>query len=384
MKPDHFVIRYGEIGIKGGNKPYFQKLLMKSIKAALKNENYESMQLSFSRVILNTGKSSDSERIKLALSHVFGVENFSPAWSCLPNIKDMEKLVVAIAMQSKEKTFRITSSRAWKGFSMDSRELNNKLGKAVSDSGKKVNLKNPGLNIEVSLLRSKVLVFTERFPGPGGLPTGSSGKVISLISGGIDSPVSTYMMMKRGCKAILVHFYNENLGSPDLVKEIANKLCQYQQACKLYLVPFADCQKEVISKSPSDYRMILYRRMMLRISEEISRKERAGQLVVGDSLGQVASQTLENMKAISEAVTTTIYRPLIGFDKREIISLAEKLGTFELSIRPYQDCCSFMIDRHPVTKAKKDNIEHIEQEIDIKKLVASALNKARTLNMPLE
>jgi len=384
MRPDYFVLRYGEIGIKGKNQPQFQKLLMHNIGIAVRGQEYDSIKLAFSKIILKLNDKSKIKDIEESLKHVFGVENLSQALSCSSNYSEIEKTAVDMASSEKSKTFRITSTRSWKGFPLDSMQLNKRLGAAVARLGKKVCLDKPGLNIEVNVLKERTFIFTKKMSGPGGLPVGCADRAISLLSGGIDSPVSSWLMMKRGCPLVLVHFYNENLGSPEKIKEIAKAVCRYQPTTRLYMVPFADCQKEIISKAPADYRMILYRRFMLRIANAIALKEKVNQIITGDSLGQVASQTFENMDVISKASDIPIYRPLISFDKKEIVSMAEKIGTYSLSIKPYPDCCSFMVPKHPVTKARIGMVESAEHKVDMNELIDNAIKKMEILNIPLE
>lgn len=381
MEPDYFIIRYAEIGLKGGNRRFFENLLMRNIRTALRGQSYESVRLSFSKILLKLKKESDHKQMASILERVFGIENFSPAISCTTDYNDMEKVALAVAAGARAKTFRITANRPWKGFPLPSQELNNRLGKAVAGTGMKVNLTNADLNIEVDVLREKSFIFTERQAGPGGLPAGSAGKVVSLISGGIDSPVASWMMMKRGCSLAFVHFYNENLGAPQKVKELASTLCRNQPPMELYLIPFAECQKAVISGTPADYRMILYRRMMLRISQMIAESEKAKAIVTGDSVGQVASQTVENIQAIDEAVSMPVFRPLVGMDKRDIVRMAERIGTYQISIKPYQDCCSFMVPKHPVTKANLEVVKDAEKRMRVKALSSAAVKSAQRLTL---
>ena len=211
---------------------------------------------------------------------------------------------------------------------------------------------------------------------------GVSGKVISLLSGGIDSPVASYLMMKRGCPVIVVHCYNKSInkaGSLEKVKELATLLKKYQPKSKLYLIPFETIQNEIIKAVPSEYRMISYRRMMFQIAENIAKKEKAQALVTGESTGQVASQTIENMATIESIATLPILRPLISFDKQEIIQVAENIGTFKTSILPYEDCCSFMIATHPVTKSNKTTIEKLEKPLEGRSLIEEAIKNAEII-----
>lgn len=210
------------------------------------------------------------------------------------------------------------------------------------------------------------------------MPVGSQGKVVSLLSGGIDSPVASWLMMKRGCNVIFIHFFNENLvPKPNKVEKIVEKLNESQLESTAYYIPFADLQYEIIKSVPAKYRMIVYRRYMAKIANEIAKIEGAKAIVTGDNLGQVASQTLENLECIYEASSLPIFSPLIGFDKKEIVEMAKKLGTYEISIKPYEDCCSFMVGKHPATKANVEEIKEMEKRIkfDAEKLIEKAEKK---------
>jgi len=382
MEPDFFIARYAEIGVKGGNRSYFEKLLLRNVRTALRGQECDDVSLSFSKVLVKLRRGAGVAEAGRRLGRVFGVENFSPTYSCRTEYPQMEKAVLEAAKRSGgAKTFRITTNRSWKGFPATSQELNVKLGSSVSGLGLKAKMTGADVNIEVDVMKERTLVFTERFPGPGGLPAGSGGRVVCLLSGGIDSPVASWMMMRRGCHPIFAHFYNENLGSPTKVRELAGTLCRSQPPAKLWLIPFAECQKAIIGRAPSEYRMLLYRRMMFRIAEAIARQEKAKALVTGDSLGQVSSQTLENMTAVEAAVAMSVFRPLVGMDKMEITRMAESIGTYATSIRQYQDCCSFMTPRHPATKSDPFQLERAESGLPLQRLADDAMDRAQSLNI---
>jgi thiamine biosynthesis protein ThiI len=231
--------------------------------------------------------------------------------------------------------------------------------------------------IEIS--EKYALLYTDRRQGPGGLPSGTSGKVVVLLSGGIDSPVAAWKMIKRGCRAVFVHFHSfpyTNKESQEKTKQLAAVLATYQFQSKLYLVPFSEVQRHIMVETPAETRVILYRRYMMRIAAQIARRERIRVLVTGDSVGQVASQTIENIDVISRAVDMPILRPLIGDDKVEIINLARRIGTYEISIQPDQDCCSLFVPKHPETKANLRDIEESEKRLDVEQAMAEALNTA--------
>jgi thiamine biosynthesis protein ThiI len=381
MQADFFIVRYAEIGLKGKNKSFFEKRLIENIKKALKGIDYDSIKMDSSKIFITLNKRSDIEKIKSQLRTVFGVANFSPAFSCETSYKKIEEKVIELVepiwKENKMKTIKVDSRRSYKKFDLTSMKLNEKLGEIISRKfSLSVRLNKPDLSVFVDVHKNKTFIYFEKIEGLGGLPVGSSGKVVSLLSGGIDSPVASWMMMKRGCEVIFVHFFNEVLGTPDKIEEIVTILNRYQYNSKIYLVPFSKTQKEIISRVPSKYRMIVYRRFMVRIAEGIARKEGALGITTGESIGQVASQTLENIGAINSAATLPIFRPLACFDKMEIVGLAEKLGTYEISIRPYQDCCSYMIGMSPATKSRVEIIERLESKINIEKLVKEAIKQS--------
>jgi thiamine biosynthesis protein ThiI len=246
-------------------------------------------------------------------------------------------------------------------------------------TGKKVSLKHPDLTVYVELLSKETFCSAEKVEGPGGMPTGVSGKVACLTSGGIDSPVAAYRLIKRGCHASFIHFSGRPLvsrASEDKVRDLVRILTQYQYHSRLYIIPFGEIQREIVLTAPAPFRVVLYRRMMIRITEELARREQCWALVTGDSLGQVASQTPQNICAIEDAAEMPILRPLIGMDKREIIDEARRLGTYETSIEPDQDCCKLFVPPHPSTKTRLDDVLRIERTLDIATMAKRGLEKA--------
>ncbi len=262
---------------------------------------------------------------------------------------------------------------------MNSQELNIKLGAFVNETfGKKVDLTNPDVTFYVEVFFGGALVYTERRPGPGGLPTGTQGQVAVMLSGGIDSPVAAYRIMKRGATIVAIHFHSypfTTRASIDKVKELVGILSQYGGPIKLYLVPLAEAQKAVVQNCEERYRVLLYRRLMVRIAEAIAQKEGVQALVTGESLGQVASQTLENIAVTDSATDLPVFRPLIGYDKEEIINEARRMGTYEISILPHDDCCTLMMPKNPATRARLSDVEREEAKLDIPALVSDALKR---------
>lgn len=264
-------------------------------------------------------------------------------------------------------------------------DIERELGAAIcSNTGKKVSLKTPDLTVYVELLSKEVFCSAEKHEGPGGMPVGVSGQVACLLSGGIDSPVAAYRMIKRGCQASFIHFSGRPLvsrSSEEKVRELASILTAYQYDSRLYVVPFGEIQREIVLTAPAPFRVVLYRRMMVRIAEELARQEHCWALITGDSLGQVASQTPQNLCAVEAAAEFPILRPLIGMDKREIIDEAKHIGTYDISIEPDQDCCKLFVPPHPSTKTRIDDVLKVERRLDITSLVKRGIENAELIEL---
>lgn len=371
------IIHYGEIGLKGKNRRIFEETLIKNIKEAIGNE-IRNIYREYGRIIIEEKKNANYKKIKERLSFMPGIENFSFAFPANLDIEDIKKKALEIAKKEKFNSFKIVAKRGNKKFPYTSMKINEIVGREIKEKmNKKVDLENPEMEIFIEIGNNKAYLYKEKLNGVGGLPVGSQGKVISLLSGGIDSPVASFLIMKRGCKVVFIHFYNENLvDEPKKVEEIIKRLTNIQLKSDAYFIPFSDAQSEIIKYTPSKYRMLVYRRVMTMIANRIAEKEKAKAIVTGDSIGQVASQTIENLKCIYEASFFPILTPLIGMNKREIIEMAKILQTYEISIKPYEDCCSFMVARHPATKSSVEEIKKIEASINMEKIIEDALNRA--------
>jgi thiamine biosynthesis protein ThiI len=301
------------------------------------------------------------------------VVNFSLAERGLRNVEELKGQIAEALAGKVFRSFRIHSKRADKTYPLTSPQINSEIGAYVKEyTGAAVDLDHPELTVQIEVLPKEVFFSIEKVPGPGGLPVGISGPVLGLISGGIDSPVAAYRMMQRGCRVVFVHFHSVpylNRTSQEKVKEIVTLLTRHQFHSRLFLVPFGEIQREIVLAVKRPYRVVLYRRMMLRIAQAIAGQERARALVTGESLGQVASQTLDNLTTIQEAATLPVLRPLIGMDKSEISYQAERIGTFPISVIPDQDCCQLFIPRHPSTSVSLERAKRIESGLNIDELV---------------
>ena len=370
----HLVIHYSEIGLKGGNRSYFEKKLLDNIRWKLRGEIYTSLKRVAGRIILTFSPSSDQKSISLKLQDVIGISSFSFALVCKPSLEELEKAVLQLVQPGV--LFKIKSKRSDKNFPKTSLEINEHLGSFLQKKGFTPEILHPQQLITVEMTQQECYVYHERIEGLRGLPVGVSGKMVSLLSGGIDSPVASFLLMKRGCSVVFIHFFTDTAVTTQVKQKVVSLvevLSKYQFKSTLYLVPFLDLQKEIIKHVPSELRMIVYRRYMLKIAEHYHTEEQAQGFITGDSLAQVASQTPANLWAIRQATLVPIYSPLIGNNKEEIIAIAKKIGTFDISTLPYEDCCSYFIAKHPETKATLEEVLKFETKIDDKKVIAETL-----------
>lgn len=362
--------------MKGRNRPFFEKKLAENVKQALNGVFDAKVERPQGRLVFLVD-GADLQKIVERLASVFGIAWFAFASVAEPNFDSIGRVVMEEASKSVKQgeTIKVEVKRADKKFPVTSLELSRMLGKMlVENLGVKVSLKNPLRKIYVEVLSGEAYVFTDRVRGLGGIPVGSSGKVLSLLSGGIDSPVASYLMMKRGCRVHYLHFhpFQDNAEAENSkIMEIVRRLLPYSGKTTVVFIPAYEFQIAT-TNIPAKYDLVLFRRFMLKVAEKVAEAEGARAIVTGESLAQVASQTLENMVAISSGLSTPVFRPLIAYDKEEIIALAKKIGTYELSIKPYKDCCS-IIARHPETRARVEKVEELEEKIDISTVISRSL-----------
>jgi tRNA uracil 4-sulfurtransferase len=380
------LVHYSELALKGKNRSWFIHRLVRNLHTALAGLHVKEVRTPIGRIEIVLGQESAMAEIRDRLSRVFGIANYSAAMHVPREFEAMAAAIVA-ALPPKEaaQSFRVLVRRADPKFTTPSPELARDLGSKVWHArGWKVDLDHADLVIVVEIFPGGAFSYIGREPGPGGLPTGTAGRVVGLLSGGIDSPVAAWRMMKRGCKVTLVHFHSAPFlsnASQQKARQLAQVLTRYQLRSRLYLVPFGELQRQVTLSVPGDLRVVVYRRLMLRIAQRIARDVRAKALVTGDVIGQVASQTLDNMTVIDRATQMTVLRPLVGLDKEEIIAQAQRLGTFEISIQPDQDSCTLFTPRHPETHARRATIEEAEQPLPIDDMVTAAVNAAAVEHM---
>ncbi len=384
-QPQYGVVHYGELSLKGKNRPMFIRQLTRNVCRALSDLGSCEVQTLSGRLLVTAPPEVAWERVAERLRRIFGVANFSRCWQA-PHDLDTIKGVVSRALHGQRfASFRVSARRAFKELPFGSQTLNREIGTHVlATHDTRVNLQHPELTVHIELIPRHTLIYTEKQLGAGGLPLGISGKLIGLLSGGLDSPVAAYRMMKRGCVVDFAHFHSYpflDRSSQDKARQLARVLTQYEYTAHLFLVPFGDIQQHIVSASPSPYRVLLYRRYMLRIAEALARQRAAQALVTGESLGQVASQTLHNLRVIEAAATLPVLRPLIGMDKAEIMHEAQAIGTYDISILPDQDCCTLFVPRHPATRALPDRIEAVEAGLDMPTLLQMALDGIQRVDM---
>jgi thiamine biosynthesis protein ThiI len=367
------IVHYAEISLKGGNRPLFLRHLRQNLERATSDLGVGPVRRLPGRLVLDLEGQVDPATVCDRAARVCGVASVSPGLAVESSLAAMKDAVAALVEGRHFRSFRITARRAFKTYPKTSVELNRELGALVLTLvPTRVDLGNPELNIHVEVLPNEAFVYADRIPGPGGLPVGVSGTVAALLSGGIDSPVAAWRMMKRGCRVLFVHFHSVPYlpaTSQAKARALGERLTAWQYESRLFLVPFGEIQREVVLSVPPPVRVVVYRRLMVRIAEALGRRHGAQALVSGESLGQVASQTLTNVARIDEAAAMPILRPLIGMDKLEIVGEAKRLGTYEVSIEPDADCCTLFTPRHPATAVSPVDLARAESRLDLARLV---------------
>jgi thiamine biosynthesis protein ThiI len=372
----NLIARYHEIALKGRNRPFFVEKLAGNLRRALSDFPGVTVQPLAARVGVDVPEEVPWETVRDRVGRVFGVANFSRAREVPADLETLKRAAADELRGLSFGSFRVTTRRSDKTFPLNSAQIDREVGAAVqAATGVRVDLEDPELTLWVEVLRDRIFYSFDKHPGPGGLPVGSSGRVLALLSGGIDSPVAAWRMMKRGCRVVLAHFHAfplQDRSTIDKTRELARILTRWQLRTRLLLIPFGPVQQSVVAACPAPLRVVLYRRFMMRIAEPLARHHRARALVTGESLGQVASQTLDNMVLIGEATRAPVLRPLVGMDKEEITAQARRVGTFAVSTLPDQDCCQLYVPRHPATAARREEVERAEEALDVPALVAAA------------
>jgi thiamine biosynthesis protein ThiI len=370
------VVHYQEIALKGNNRPYFIARLVRNLREATADLGVREVRVLMGRIQVELESDADWSAVKDRLGRVFGVANFAQAGRSPLDVDAIATAILNDLGDRGVRNFRVSARRADKRFPLTSPQIEREVGGRIKQArGWTVNLAEPEFTIHVEALTDQAFYYFGKERGAGGLPVGVSGKVACLLSGGIDSPVAAWRLMRRGCRVLLVHFHSYPIlsrASQEKARELARILAGFQFHSRLFLVPFGDIQQQVTLSVPPPLRVVIYRRLMMRIAETIARQHRAQALVTGEVVGQVASQTLENLSTIDRVVAMPVLRPLIGMDKDEIVAEAQRLGTYSVSIIPDQDCCTLFTPRHPATKARVADIERAEATLPIDEIVARA------------
>ncbi len=374
---DHVICHYSEIALKKGNRPFFEKALVENIKRALGPARFSSVKRISGRILIEL-ISGERDDVVSDLGRVFGISDILFCSKVAQNVEVMGEAAVKMLEKEDFKTFKVETKRSEKRFPMTSQEVSAKVGEIILGRMKdlKVSMSGPDRICFIEIVGEDAFVSIDKVKGPGGLPIGTGGRAVTLLSGGIDSPVAGFLAMRRGVKLVFIHFHSypeTSESSIEKVRDLARVLSRYQSEAKLYLVPFAEAQRDILLTVDPGDRVIFYRRLMLRISSEIAKKEKALAMITGESLGQVASQTLENIRAIERGSDLPILRPLICEDKESIIARARQIGTYDISILPHDDCCVRFIPRHPETRADADRIMREEGKLDITKITDRAI-----------
>ncbi|CAJ1001760.1 MULTISPECIES: tRNA uracil 4-sulfurtransferase ThiI [Bacillales] len=381
MKYDVILIRYGELALKGRNRDLFEAALVQSVKSVLRPFANIKVRRNYGRMYVEL-HGEDAHAVVERLRRVFGISSISPTVQVEPDEQAIKAKALELIrhLQPQPKTFRVETRRADKRFPKQSMEVSRMVGTHILRNIPeiKVDVHQPEAVVNIEIRAEGTYISCETIPGPGGLPVGSGGKVLLLLSGGIDSPVAGWKMMKRGVTLEAIHFHSYPFTSEralQKVRDLAQKLALWGGTVRLHVVPFTEIQTAIREKCPEDYLITIMRRFMMRIAEQVAARTGALALATGESLGQVASQTLESMNTINKVVSIPILRPLIGMDKTEITDIARRIDTYELSILPYEDCCTIFTPKNPVTRPKPHVAERFEEKLDVAALVEDAVNR---------
>ena len=380
------ILHYHEIWLKGCNRNFFIQKLKIAVKEALEGLEAEKPVNEEHRIRIRVPSETVATEAIERLKKLPGIAYMALATETEPDLDAIIETGSQLLAGADFRTYRVRARRSQKSIPFRSIEVARQLGLRIrldaEAAGRqvKVDLENAEATCYVEVTPSRALLYRDKIPGIGGLPTGSAGKLVCLLSGGFDSAVAAYKIIKRGVRLTFIHFYappaRTGEDSPPVARELVKVLTPYQGLSRLYLVPFGEIQREVLVSAPESYRILLYRRLMLRIAERIAYREDAHGIVTGDSISQVASQTLKNMEAVSSVATLPIYRPLVGDDKQEILDLAQKIGTYDISCEPFTDCCPMYLPKSPKIFSKVAELDDVESRLDVRRLVGAGVSAA--------
>ena len=378
-----YFVYYSEVGLKRGNRPYFEQRLIRNIQYALRGLGVFRSHRLFGRIRLDQRLDGDAAELLRRLARVHGVAHFEKVERFGWDLEPVEACLREWATEGGFSSFAIRCKRLEKGYPLRSQEIMVRLGSLVGElSGAKVDLKNPEQEFHILVLNKEVILWRDRTQGPGGLPVGTAGRVMLMLSGGIDSPVAAERLFRRGCHLQFVHFHSSpftDRSSIEKTTELAQIVSEHRVLTKLHLVPLGILQSKIVSDAPARWRVMLYRRYMLRIAELLGRKHRCLALGSGENLAQVASQTLHHLTLLDQTIEMPVLRPLLTYDKNEIIEEAMQIGTFEVSIEPHSDCCGYLLPRKPVTEGTLEEVLEIESKLDVSEEFAEILTRIETV-----
>jgi thiamine biosynthesis protein ThiI len=388
--PGLVICHYTEIGLKGRNRSYFERTLASNIALQLEALPGAKAKPIPGRLLVRLPDESRHDEVIGHLSTTFGLSSFSPAFELVnPTMDSLISTALTLAEAATFSSFKVRARRGNSSFETKSLDINIAVGSAIQQAtGARVDLGKPDWTCYIELTGNRAYFYAQKIPGPGGLPVGTSGKVMALLSGGIDSPVAAWRMARRGSDVDFVHFHGQPFADPSSARQatrLARHLAPWTLRSKLWMIRFGDIQSEIVLSAPQELRIVLYRRMMMRIAEALAKRQGAQALVTGECLGQVASQTLPNLTSIGEVVESLpVLRPLIGFDKLEIEATGKLIGTYEISIQPHMDCCVLFIPRNVSTAVRQVDVRQAETALDIPALVDKALANAEVVDVGLK
>ena len=384
MKYDHIMVRFGELSTKGKNKNDFIKTLAKNIAGAL--SDFEGLEIitRFDHIYVKLNE-NDPLRVIEVLQDVSGIQGLSLVLKTEKDIENLRKVCLDLVKQEEGKTFKVHSRRADKSYPLISDQINREIATVIlKNTDLKVDVHNPDIMVSIEIRDEGAYVFTHTYKGAGGYPLGVGGKIMHMLSGGIDSPVAAYLLMKRGIKIECIHFASPpytNAGVIEKLKDLLGKLNKYQPEIRLNIIPFTKLQEEIYAQSDESYAITIMRRMMFRLADKLAKRRRCLAISTGESVGQVASQTLDSMNVINDVTNMPVLRPVVCYDKTEIIDLARKIDTYDISIRPFEDCCTIFAPKNPKTKPSMKKVLEYEAKWDYNKMIDEALNNVEVIHI---
>ncbi len=387
MKYDYIMIRFGELSTKGKNKKDFIRLLTKNIKLNLCNFKNLTFETFYDHIYVKLND-EDYKEVITSLQDVSGIHSMSLVLRTEDNIENLKKVCLELISQEEGKTFKVKAKRANKAYPIISDQINRIIaGEILKNTSLTVDVHNPDILLSIEIRNEGAYVFTKTFKGAGGYPLGAGGRIMHMLSGGIDSPVAAYLIMKRGITIECIHFASPpytNIGVIEKLKDLLGKLNRYQENIRLNIVPFTSIQEEIYRVSDESYAITLMRRMMYRLASGLAKRRHILAISSGESVGQVASQTLDSLNVINDVTNIPVIRPLVTTDKEEIINISRRIDTFDISIRPYEDCCTIFAPKNPKTKPNLKKCIEFESKFDYQKMIEEALDNIEVIYVKKE